>query len=106
MDISLTSSRSQFSPPFFQSSFSPHLSFESNAFTSLPFPFNLRSRSTISLLSRQKLRVIKASQSSSSCSKQAHDDGFVLEDVPHLTHFLPDLQVLIFFIFFVLSVVS
>lgn len=103
MDISLTSSRSQFSPPFFQSSFSPHLSFESNAFTSLRFPFNLRSPSTISLLSRQKLRVIKASQRSSSSSKQARDDGFVLEDVPHLTHFLPDLQVLIFFIFVVLS---
>ncbi|KAK4256361.1 hypothetical protein QN277_009238 [Acacia crassicarpa] len=96
MDISLSSSLFEISSSSFLSSpstsFSPQPSLEPNAFKSLCFPPNLRSRSRIflrkSLLSRQKLRVIKAAQS----SKQAQNDGFVLEDVPHLTHFLPDLQ--------------
>jgi len=43
-------------------------------------------------ISRQnKLAVIAATQ----VSTQSEDDDFVLEDVPHLTDFLPDLPVLL-----------
>lgn len=97
MDISLTSSLSKISPSFYPSSrsspFSSQLSLEPNAFKLWRFPPNFGSQSRIfhwkSLLSCQKNRVVRATQS----SNEAQNDSFVLEDVPHLTCFLPDLQV-------------
>ncbi|KAM6582054.1 hypothetical protein CsatB_009056 [Cannabis sativa] len=50
-----------------------------------PF-FKSRSFSIFPLFSRQNHPIIR-----SQSSNQAADNGFVLEDVPHLTNFLPDL---------------
>lgn len=50
--------------------------------------FELRNFQVKSLVSRQNRRI-RAHIS----NERANDDGFLLEDVPHLTHFLPDLPV-------------
>ncbi|KAJ7974838.1 ATP-dependent 6-phosphofructokinase [Quillaja saponaria] len=94
MDLSLSSSLSKpchtLSLSF--SSISSSFSHKTNSLQLLPSSSNLGSKCRIflinPLLSRQKDHKIRAAQS----SNQTDDDGFVLEDVPHLTNFLPNLQ--------------
>ncbi|KAK9178468.1 hypothetical protein WN943_027659 [Citrus x changshan-huyou] len=52
------------------------------------FNFDSRNFEIKPLVSRQNRPVVVAVRSS---NQKVHNDGFVLEDVPHLTNFLPDL---------------
>ncbi|KAI4351250.1 hypothetical protein L6164_005626 [Bauhinia variegata] len=84
MDLSFSSSLSK----TFSSSFSFQLSDNPNTLQFLRFPPNHALQCRIfprqPLLSRQKKHVVRG-------SAQSENDDFVLEDVPHLTNFLPDL---------------
>ncbi len=82
MDLSLSPSLIPTPIPFKSHTFT--------LFTNLP-NLNSKSRNFLRkpLISRQK-RPIRAQS-----SNQTPIDGFVLEDVPHLTNFLPDLPVTI-----------
>ncbi|XP_024037621.1 ATP-dependent 6-phosphofructokinase 4, chloroplastic isoform X3 [Citrus clementina] len=56
------------------------------------FNFDSRNFEIKPLVSRQNRPVVVAVRSS---NQKVHNDGFVLEDVPHLTNFLPDLPIVI-----------
>lgn len=75
--------------------YSSPLSFNSRTAISLQAPRGWNAHSTGLLFGShrvgRRIITVKADQSSSG----ATDDGFIIEDVPHLTDFLPDLPVIL-----------
>ncbi|KAJ0764624.1 putative 6-phosphofructokinase [Helianthus annuus] len=91
MDLSLSLS----SPPNLHFSLTKSLSFSTRFHKSLPFSTNFTSNSQISsiITGYHPIKAQSSSQNNTPIDTATadDDDGFILEDVPHLTNFLPDL---------------
>lgn len=91
MEISLSSPLSRNPPPFpLSTTPSPHNFQIHRLFSSSPYPNSISKFSSISPLICRHNHSIRAQDQN---RNPVENGGFVLEDVPHLTNFLPDLPV-------------
>ncbi|KAJ0538705.1 putative 6-phosphofructokinase [Helianthus annuus] len=96
MDLSLSLS----SPPNLHSSLTKSLSFSTRFHKPLPFFTNFTSNSQIYsiITGYQPIKAQSSNQNNTpidtaDAAADDDDDGFIFEDVPHLTNFLPDLPI-------------